>query len=300
MKVLLAAAVVVLAVTAAAGAKPKPFPDVIALPNGLQPEGIEIGKGTTFYAGSRATGAVVRGDLRTGVVGPLVPAEGGRAALGIEYDHGLLFVAGAATGRAFVYDAKSGVTVANLLLTTASPTFINDVVVTKDAAWFTDSNNKQLYRVALGHKGAIGSVTTVPLTGAISFTAGAFNTNGIDATKNGKLLVIVQSNTGKLFTVTPAGVTTEITLGGASVPNGDGILLDGRTLYVVQNQLNQIAKIRLSHGLTSGQIVGTITDPDFDIPTTVDKFGKNLWAVNARFNTPPTPDTTYSVVKTKK
>ena len=95
-------------------------------------------------------------------------------------------------------------------------------------------------------------------------------------------------------------MTAEITLGGASVPNGDGILLDGRTLYVVQNQLNQIAKIRLSHGLTSGQIVGTITDPDFDIPTTVDKFGKNLWAVNARFTTPPTPDTTYSVVKTKK
>ena len=94
MKALLAAAVVVLAVTAAAGAKTTPFPDVIALPNGLQPEGIEIGKGTTFYAGSRATGAVVRGDLRTGVVGPLVPAASGRFALGIEYDHGLLFVAG--------------------------------------------------------------------------------------------------------------------------------------------------------------------------------------------------------------
>ena len=111
----------------------------------------------------------------------------------------------------------------------------------------------------------------MPLTGAISFTAGAFNTNGIDATKNGKTLVIVQSNTGKLFTVTPTGMTAEIPLGGASVPNGDGILLDGRTLYVVQNQLNQIAKIRLAHGLTSGQIVGTITDSDFDIPATVDK-----------------------------
>jgi sugar lactone lactonase YvrE len=298
VKAILAVVVAVLAVTAAADAKFKPFPDVIALPNGLQPEGIEIGKGTTFYAGSRATGAVVRGDLRTGVFGPLVPAEAGRFALGIEYDHGLLFVAGGGSGRAFVYDAKSGATVANLVLTTL-PTFINDVVVTKDAAWFTDSSNKQLYRVAIGHKGAIGPVTTVPLTGAIAFTAG-FNTNGIDATKNGKTLVIVQTSTGKLFTVTPAGVTTEITLGGASVPNGDGILLDGRTLYVVQNQLNKIAKIRLSHGLTSGQIVAEITDSDFDIPTTVDKLGKSLYAVNARFSTPPAPDTTYSVVKTKK
>ena len=299
MKALLAAAVVVLAVTAAAGAKPKPFPDVIALPNGLQPEGVEVGNGTAFYAGSRATGAVVRGSLRTGVVTPLVPAESGRAALGIEYDHGLLYVAGGGTGRAFVYDAKSGATVANLVLTTASPTFVNDVVVTKDAAWFTDSNNKQLYRVAIGHKGAVGSVTTVPLSGAITFGPG-FNTNGIDATANGKTLVIVQSNTGKLFTVTPDGVTTEISLGGASVPNGDGILLEGRTLYVVQNTLNKIAKIRLEHGLTSGQIVGTITSPNFDVPTTIDSFGKSLYAVNARFTTPPTPETPYTVVKTRK
>ena len=139
----------------------------------------------------------------------------------------------------------------------------------------------------------------MPLTGAISFTAG-FNANGIDATANGKTLVIVQSNAGKLFTVTPGGVTQEITLGGGSVANGDGILLEGRTLYVVQNQMNQIAKIRLSHGLTSGQIVGTITNPDFDIPTTVDSFGKSLYAVNARFTTAPTPTTTYTVVKTRK
>jgi len=299
VKAFLAAAVVVLAVTAAAGAKTKPFPDVIQLPNGLQPEGIEVGNGTTFYAGSRATGEVVRGNLRTGVVSPLVPAESGRIALGIEYDHGRLYVAGGTTGRAFVYDATSGATVANIQLTTVSPTFINDVVVTKDAAWFTDSNNKQLYRVPIGHDGAVGAVTTVPLSGAIAFGAG-FNTNGIDATKNGKTLVIVQSNTGKLFTVTPAGVTTEITLGGASVVNGDGILLAGRTLYVVQNQSNQIAKIRLSHGLTSGRIVETITSPNFDIPTTVDVFGNRLYAVNARFTTPPTPTTPYTVVKTKK
>jgi len=299
VKAFLAAAVVVLAVTAAAGAKTKPFPDVIQLPNGLQPEGIEVGNGTTFYAGSRATGEVVRGNLRTGVVSPLVPAESGRMALGIEYDHGRLYVAGGTTGRAFVYDATSGATVANIQLTTVSPTFINDVVVTKDAAWFTDSNNKQLYRVPIGHDGAVGAVTTVPLSGAIAFGAG-FNTNGIDATKNGKTLVIVQSNTGKLFTVTPAGVTTEITLGGASVVNGDGILLAGRTLYVVQNQSNQIAKIRLSHGLTSGRIVETITSPNFDIPTTVDVFGNRLYAVNARFTTPPTPTTPYTVVKTKK
>jgi len=297
VKALLAAAIVVLAVTAAAGSKTKPFPDVIALPAGLQPEGIEIGTGTTFYAGSRSTGAVVRGNLRTGTVVPLVPTAADRQALGLEYAHGRLYVAGGATGRAFVYDAKTGATLANLVLTTLSPTFVNDVVVTGDAAWFTDSNNQQLYRVAIGSNGATGAVTTVPLTGAISFTAG-FNANGIDATSDGKTLVIVQSNTGKLFTVTPSGVTKEIV--GVSVPNGDGILLQGRILYVVRNQNNQIAKIRLTPDLASGQIVATITNPSFDVPTTVDSFGNRLYAVNARFTTPPTPTTPYSVVKTRK
>ena len=68
--------------------------------------------------------------------------------------------------------------------------------------------------------------------------------NGIDATPNGKTLLIVQSGTGRLFTVSPTGVTRAIALtGGESVPNGDGILLDGRTLYVAQNQLNLVAKI---------------------------------------------------------
>ena len=36
------------------------------------------------------------------------------------------------------------------------------------------------------------------------------------------------------------GIATRITLVGGSVLNGDGILLHGKTLYVVQNQLNQI------------------------------------------------------------
>ena len=66
---------------------------------------------------------------------------------------------------------------------------------------------------------------------------------------------------GSLFTVT-AGVTRAISLaGGESVPNGDGILLDGRTLYVVQNQLNRVAKINLASSLRSGRVLTRITNP---------------------------------------
>jgi len=107
----------------------------------------------------------------------------------------------------------------------------------------------------------------------------------------------VQSGTGKLFTVTPAGVTTEIDLGGQTVQNGDGILLQGRTLYVVRNQNNQIAVVALGKALTTGTMARTITNPGFDVPTTIDRFGSTLYAVNARFGTPPTPTTPYTVVR---
>lgn len=85
--------------------------------------------------------------------------------------------------------------------------------------------------------------------------------------------------------------------GAGSVANGDGILLVGRTLYVVQNRSNQIAEIQLSRRLTSGRIRSVLRDEDFDVPTTVARSRGGLYAVNARFGTEPTPSTEYDVVK---
>jgi len=136
----------------------------------------------------------------------------------------------------------------------------------------------------------------VALTGDFQLAPG-FNLNGIDATPNGKTLVTVQSGTGKLFTVTPAGVTTEIDLGGQTVQNGDGILLQGRTLYVVRNQNNQIAVVQLKKGLERGEVQRHLTDADLDVPTTIVFRNQFLFAVNARFTTPATPSTKYQVVK---
>ena len=82
--------------------------------------------------------------------------------------------------------------------------------------------------------------------------------------------------------------------------NGDGLLLHGKTLYVVQNQNNRIAVARLAPDLDSGTVNRTITSASFDIPTTVALFGSRLYAVNARFSTPPTPTTTYSVVQVER
>ena len=67
---------------------------------------------------------------------------------------------------------------------------MNDVVVTKRAAWFTDSVRQFLYKVPIGRHGRLGAAQSIPLTGDIVYRAG-FNVNGIDATPNGKTLIIV-------------------------------------------------------------------------------------------------------------
>ena len=75
------------------------FPETIPLPNGWQPEGIATGHGNQFFSGSRATGAIFRGDLRTGRGDVLVEPDG-TPALGMKVDHrNRLFVAGGAAAR---------------------------------------------------------------------------------------------------------------------------------------------------------------------------------------------------------
>jgi sugar lactone lactonase YvrE len=300
MILLLLATLALAAVMAPAALAKSTFPKTIALPNGWQPEGIAIGNGHTFYVGSIPTGAIFRGDLRTGQGAVLVPGASGRAAIGVEYDHGRLFVAGGPTGKAFVYSARTGALIREVQLATGpDATFINDVAVTRKAAYFTDSSRAVIYRLPLGRHGwPAATAQVVPLSGDFQLVPG-FNLNGIEAAHG--TLISVQSVTGKLFRIDrQTGVTTEINLGGLALTNGDGLLLKGRTLYVVRNQDNQIAVLRVSADLDSGRLIRTITDAAFDFPTTADRFGKSLYVVNARFGTTPTPDTEYNVVRVRR
>ena len=107
----------------------------------------------------------------------------------------------------------------------------------------------------------------------------------------------------KLFTTAANGVARAIVLaGGESVPNGDGILLDGKTLYVVQNALDTVAKITLASNFRSGRVVRRITAPGaLDFPTTIADLGSRLYAVNARFDFPmPNASTDYWVTQLRK
>lgn len=286
---------------AAVAAPPQagPFPETIALPGGFAPEGIEAGRGTSFFVGSLAGGAVYRGDLRTGEGEVLVEASGG-VAVGIAYEvaRDRLWVAGGPTGEIRAYDATTGELLATYVVPGAG--FLNDVAIADGAVYVTDSFSPQLAVVPLGTGGTLpdaDAVTTLPLSGEIRYVPG-FNANGIVSAQGGRWLVLVQSATGTLFRVDPAtGETVAIDLGGAALPAGDGLELRGSTLYAVQNQLNQVAVVDLGRQLLTGEVTAVITDSDLDVPTTVAFAAGRLWAVNARFGTPVTPETEYDVVR---
>jgi sugar lactone lactonase YvrE len=282
--------------------------EVIPLPQGFGPEGITTTKRHTFLVGSRESGAIYKGSLRTGDGDILVDAPAGRSATGIKVDRrNRLFVSGARTGQAYVYDARTGAELASYeLFATQTPgdTFINDVVVTRRAAYFTDSVNQQLYVLDFGRRGALpAAARTLPLTGELEYDDidGTFELNGIAATRNGKRLIAVQSRTGQLFSIDPAsGDTKQIDLQGVdALPNGDGLLLRGKKLYVVQNQLDKVAVLRVSRGLSTATWRREITDSDFTVPTTIAAWGHRLYVVNAKFNR-PNPDNSYEVVRVPK
>jgi sugar lactone lactonase YvrE len=273
-------------------------PTTLALPNGFPPEGIAIGGGPFAFFGSRTDGSIYRANLLTGA-GRVISPGPGTQSLGLKLDaFGRLYVCGGTGGDGRIIDTHTGAVLAHYQFTTAA-SFVNDVILSRDAAWFTDSTNPVLYRVPLlpgGRLPAPGQVRTVPLSGDIVYAAGT-NANGITLTPNGQALVIVQSNTGGLFRVDPGtGVARAIDLGGDSLVNGDGLLVQGGTLFAVQNQQRQVAKLRINPAGTEATVLTRVTDPRFNTPTTVAAFGDRLYLPNAAFATPPTPDTPYTAV----
>ena len=294
MRRLLAVLIAVLALGSAiaAVAFASKGPEKIPLPDGYRPEGIAAGKGGSVFVGSIPTGRVLQIDTKTGAQDEAVPARDGHAAIGLKYDRRAdrLFVSGGPTGKAFVYDASSGAELAAFQLTPAGqPTFINDVVLTKRFAYFTDSQQPAIYAV----RRDLSGVKPIALTG-FPMTPGQNNLNGIEAVKKGRLLLAIQSSEGVLWRIKRSdGSHVPVDLHGAELTNGDGLLLAGkRTLLVVQNRSNQIAVVKLARGYRSGRVVRTLTHPDFDVPTTVARLRGSLFLPNARFGTtaPDSPD----------
>jgi sugar lactone lactonase YvrE len=267
-------------------------PTRIPLPDGWQPEGIAAADNRLFV-GSIPTGAVYRVNPRTGNGRVFDSGRQGRAAIGLEVRGGRLWVAGGGTGRAYIYSATTGRPVRDFRVAPqGDETFVNDVAVTRTAAYFTDSRRSVLYVVPRD----LSAPRTLPLPD-IPTTAGN-NLNGIVASPDGRTLIVVQTNVGRLWRVdATTGRAAQIDLGGATVSNGDGLLLAGRTLYVVRNRVNRIAVISLQPDLGTGRVVRSIVSRQFDVPTTIARIGDRLYAANARFGTTANENTRYWVTR---
>jgi hypothetical protein len=255
----------------------------IPLPGASGAEGIAAGKGSTFYAGDLGDGDIYSGDIRRGTAELFIDAPAGRVAVGLKADvkNDLLFVAGGATGQAYVYDTRTGAAVADVQLATGA-SFINDVTLTKDGAYFTNSRSAELYFIPVGPKGQLGDVETIQLSGPAALVTPGFNLNGITSVDGGETLIVAHSANQALYTVDPATGESAV-IATAALPNVDGILAKGDTVYAVQNRINQVSRIDLSDDLASGEVEDVITSPLFNVPTTVALFGNTLALANAKF-----------------
>jgi hypothetical protein len=290
-----AALALVLAPISPAGAADRP--DTISLVTGSSPEGISAGPGTTFFAGARADGAVYVGDVREGTVRQLVAGRQGEVAVGLLYDAATkrIWVAGGATGDITAYDSRTG---AQLFTVNAGTgRFLNDVAITRDAVYVTDSRTNQILVVDLGRGARLPATGTaarvLTVTGDYVQPAG-FGLNGIRVLPGGDLLTV---SGGRLYVVDPAtGVADEVEVSGlpdglSRLTGGDGLELRGNTLYVVRGLDTSVVVLRLGQGGRTATFVREITDPDFNVPTTAALVAGDLLVVNGQFNDPPTAPT---------
>lgn len=290
-----------------------PWPRMIQFPADFGPEGIAAGLNNTFYAGSVAAstfGQIYKGDLKTGRLKQLV-ATTGRPAIGMKYDSrsNLLFVATRGPAGATVYDATSGAVVRQYEFLPANAA-INDVVLTPEGAYFTNSSpaaGAYLYRVGLGTNGQLGSATRIDLPANFAAAGNCsvgppLSGNGVAVSDDGAYVILVHMSEGKLYRMSVATQQVQpIALSGGDVCSTDGMLMSGSTLYVVQNFLNRVAVVDMAQDHLSGTVTGHITEPfasrvGVKIPTTIADFGDYLYAVTGGF-APPSPDYAVRIEK---
>jgi hypothetical protein len=289
----LSAALAAGSLVAAGPASGSGYPDTVPLPDASAPEGIAGGPGTTYYAGSRNGRGIVRGDLRTGASDLLVAGSQVPRAVGMLHDprSDLLWVAGGDTGVLYAFDGTTGATAYRAEVPGTG--FLNDVAITRDAVYVTDSAVAQLVVVPLTGGGEpAGDPSPLPVTGDFVQPAG-FGLNGIRELPGGDLVVV--SSEGGLFRVDPASGVATTVLSADAVPSGDGLERVGNRLYVVNMTPDAIGVVRLAG---TPAVVGSLTDDDLERPTTTTFAAGALWTVNGKFDTPGA--TEFEVVRVER
>jgi DNA-binding beta-propeller fold protein YncE len=256
------------------------------------PEGVAA-HGRVFFVGATGDGTIYRGTIDDPIVREFIPGATGKSAIGIELDRSKLYVAGGSTGQIVVYDLATKQVVASF--DTGSGGFLNDLVVTpKGDVFVTDSFRPMLWHVTAAQvRAGSGTPEGIAVGPEIAYQSG-FNLNGIVTRKGGSQLIVVQSNTGFLFRIdldddAPNG--REIRRIDAEPLHGDGLLLDGGRLIVVEGSPAALKFVKLRGNATRGEVVETRTDPLLRGPSTVDRARHLYLVVNADFALSRTPFT---------
>ncbi len=303
--VALAAMVAVPTGSEAAGGRDLPVQ--IDLPDGFFPEGIAAGPRSTFYVGSLADGSIAKGNFRTGVIESLTDPVGSFGVIGINVDRfGRIWAAGGPTGQARVYDPRSGDLVATYQLTAPFESFINDVVIDGNHAWFTDSGTQRSPDPANFQFAGEPRVFRVPVRFRpadpdevveldVDIPDVAFpNLNGIETSPDGRRLLVAHSSLSTVFNVNPnTGRAAEMRID-TSFQGADGLRRDGTKLFIA-NGGPIVTELRLNQRGTTGTFRRTLVVQGAEITTTIALFADGLYLPDARFFSMDGPYRVYRV-----
>lgn len=239
-----------------------------------------------FYTGSTVTGDVAKVNVKTGATEIFTggPKMNRNFLTGMKLDHkDRLWICGGDEGRIHLL-TKNGEVINNWdLKSQYNAGFINDCALDKHYIYFTDSRVQKIYRTEASNTGSGDIEEWLSFTNQqIPYTTGT-NANGIVLTPDGKYIIIVVSSSGKLYridrnnkAILEIGLNTPVTA-------GDGLWLEGTTLYVARNALNKIFPVTLSNDYSSG-VVGNGFGENLLFPTTIAKAGNYLLVVNGQLN----------------
>lgn len=250
------------------------------------PEGIAYNAKTgVFYTGSTVSGDIVQVNVETGATETIANgAKQGRTfCTGMKLDNrDRLWVCGGSTGSVFLLKTDGTLIKSWDLLAQYGAGFINDCITDKNYIYFTDSQQKNIYRSSLaGDPGNIEkwlSFTDQQIPYGTGTAA-----NGIEFTPDGKYLIIVVSNSGKLYRIGIADKSIREITTNETLPSGDGLLLDNNVLYVSRNATGKLFPVQLLGDYTSG-VVGAGFGDNLIGNTTLAKAGKYALVVNGQLS----------------
>lgn len=302
---------------AAAPPQPSRIDTAFELPGErVYPEGIAVDETTgDVYVGSFADGTIYRAGPGAHRAETYLPAgtDGRRTANGLRVDrHGRLWVIDSTTGVA-VYDTGSRALLARFEVTGDAPRFVNDIALGPDgSAYLTDSRRAVVYHITPDalvraiEGGGHGTLDrSFDLRAALEpYDPETYTLNGIVADATGSYLLTVDSTGGGLYRIdltSETGRVHRVMLDGGDLTLGDGLVLDGTTLWAAHNTDNTVTRWTVSADGTTATRTAVHRDDALGTPTTLARMpGYNL-VVASQFDKggplgPGTPDTPFRVL----